>query len=518
MAQETMIREMLRTSRWFYVKEPALPDVPRRRNSWYRKRALYTEIIRVVKESPGISTEEVARKLARPYEYVSPLLFHLKSFGCLRHEAIEVERTNGLTTFAGVPCVKQMLSKLSSEKTKGPWLRRLFRYEEWLKGKGYFGGIAELLDDCKKADTEAKYRHVDLMQEYLNSFRGSVYYKDSIATIIRGFYKKNRAELPREKVTFDRGMLIMAPSSTEEYIRPTEVWRIVSDGRIPVREKAMIAIVLCLGLDESTFVHQFNYYAYPQIVKALGRDQNDWDTKRAPVQVSLVRPKTQGRFYNFLPAKALVLLAIVGVSGTDLLAGGTFAGLVLGLAGQAVLSNVIAGLMVILARPFQVDDRVTVFSWQWGAIAPIYPPKFHSNDIIMPGYSGMVTDIGLTYTTVKLDDGPVIKFPNSILIQAAVVSHNVKERWVRTRYEVPTSMDIAKVLDEVASVVKKNEWVVGPDSLRVTLNAATASVHVIVVDALCRGGYEDPPEELHPSRPGEDGRGPEVRAARRTVD
>ncbi|HEV2138055.1 MAG TPA: hypothetical protein VGR53_04380 [Nitrososphaerales archaeon] len=62
-----MISEMLRTSRWFYVLEPVWPPGPRRRNYWYRKRALYAEIIGVVKGSPGISTGEVARKLGRPY-------------------------------------------------------------------------------------------------------------------------------------------------------------------------------------------------------------------------------------------------------------------------------------------------------------------------------------------------------------------------------------------------------------------------------------------------------------------
>ncbi|MDG6920952.1 MAG: hypothetical protein JRN59_05425 [Nitrososphaerota archaeon] len=303
-----MISEMLRTSRWFYVQEPDWPPGPRRRNSWYRKRVLYAEIIRIVKDSPGIPTGEVARQLGRPYDYISPLLFHLKHFGALRYEPVGVERTDGLAAFAGVQCVRQMLSKLSSEKTKGPWLRRLFRYQEWLMGKGYFGSVTELLEDCKRAGTEGKYRHVDLMQEYLNSFRGSVYYKDSIATIIRGFYKKNRAELPREKVTYDRSMLIMAPSSAEEYIRPAEVWRMVGDGRVPVRDKAMMAVVLTMGLDESTFATQFNYYAYPQIVKMLGADRDAWDVKRAPVQVILLRPKTQNRFYGFLPAKALVLL------------------------------------------------------------------------------------------------------------------------------------------------------------------------------------------------------------------
>ena len=66
LAQETMISEMLRTSRWFYVQEPDWPPGPRRRNSWYRKRVLYAEIIRIVKDSPGISTGEVARQLGRP--------------------------------------------------------------------------------------------------------------------------------------------------------------------------------------------------------------------------------------------------------------------------------------------------------------------------------------------------------------------------------------------------------------------------------------------------------------------
>lgn len=225
-----MISEMLKTSRWFYVQEPVWPPGPRRHNSWYRKRVVYAEIIKVVKENPGISTGEVVRKMGRPYDQVSPFLFHLKRLQSLRYEPAQVERTEGLGSFAEVPCIRQMLSKLSSEKTKGPWLRRLFRYQEWLKEKGYFGSVTELLEDCRRAGTEGRYRHVDLMQEYLNSFRGSVFYKDSIATIIRGFYKKNRAELPREKVTYDRSRLIMAPSSTEEYIRPAEVWRMVGTG------------------------------------------------------------------------------------------------------------------------------------------------------------------------------------------------------------------------------------------------------------------------------------------------
>jgi len=36
-------------------------------------------------------------------------------------------------------CVVRMPYRLSSERTRGPWIRRLFRYQEWLIGEGYFG-------------------------------------------------------------------------------------------------------------------------------------------------------------------------------------------------------------------------------------------------------------------------------------------------------------------------------------------------------------------------------------------
>ena len=88
-----------------------------------------------IKENPGISTGEVAGKLEKSYYYISPLLFHLRNFGSLTYEQVGCERINGLEGFSRMPCEVQMLSKLSSEKTRGPWLRRLFRHQEWVIGK-----------------------------------------------------------------------------------------------------------------------------------------------------------------------------------------------------------------------------------------------------------------------------------------------------------------------------------------------------------------------------------------------
>ncbi|MDG6996579.1 MAG: mechanosensitive ion channel family protein [Nitrososphaerota archaeon] len=201
---------------------------------------------------------------------------------------------------------------------------------------------------------------------------------------------------------------------------------------------------------------------------------------------------TTFRFFAYI-VLAIVLLSIVGLTGQELLAGGTFAGLVLGLAGQTVLSNIMAGTMLILSRPYEVGDRVTFSTWQFGMIAPIYPPKFYSNDYLIPGYTGTVADIGLLYSVVRADEGTSMKIPNSIMIQAAIVSHDVKERWVRTRYEVPASIDPKSLIEELKSALATNEWIANPDSIHILVNTTTLSSYVITIDAACKGAFEEPP-------------------------
>ncbi|MCY0882392.1 MAG: mechanosensitive ion channel, partial [Acidianus infernus] len=100
---------------------------------------------------------------------------------------------------------------------------------------------------------------------------------------------------------------------------------------------------------------------------------------------------------------------LVHVSIGAALAAGGFAGLVLGLASQTVLSNIFGGIMLLFSRPYKVGDRITISTWQYGLIAPTYPPKFFSNDFLIPGYTGVVTDISLLYTTIYTDDKVPVK-------------------------------------------------------------------------------------------------------------
>jgi small conductance mechanosensitive channel len=192
-------------------------------------------------------------------------------------------------------------------------------------------------------------------------------------------------------------------------------------------------------------------------------------------------------------ALALAILYSVGVNGYALLAGGTFAGLVLGLAAQSALANFVSGVVLLVARPFEPGDRITVVSSSYSFLLPSYPPKFYSQDLLMPGFTGVVQDIGFAFTTVRLDEGPSVVLPNSVVIGAAVVAHSLPERWVRVKYEVPPTVLPEVLLPKVKELVEQSEWVIRPEAARVTVNAATMTSYVVAVDAICRGNLEEPP-------------------------
>lgn len=155
-------------------------------------------------------------------------------------------------------------------------------------------------------------------------------------------------------------------------------------------------------------------------------------------------------FLNILVAVAamLVLFSLAGVSAESLFLGSAFAGIVLGLAAQTVLSNVFAGLLIVLADPYRPGDRVSFVTSSYGALAPSYP-----HEMMYPGYSGTIRDVGLVYTVIELDTGGVAKFPNSIAITALSL-HQLPgvPRAFRVRMTFPQSVSVPLVEAAVAEV------------------------------------------------------------------
>ena len=88
------------------------------------------------------------------------------------------------------------------------------------------------------------------------------------------------------------------------------------------------------------------------------------------------------------------VFGVFGVSLTHLLIGFGLAGVVVGIAAQQSLGNIFASLVLLFARPFIVGDHIRIRSGSIGVI------------------DATVLGIGLTYVTVRTDDG-LLKVPNS---------------------------------------------------------------------------------------------------------
>jgi small-conductance mechanosensitive channel len=153
-------------------------------------------------------------------------------------------------------------------------------------------------------------------------------------------------------------------------------------------------------------------------------------------------------FLNIVIAVAavLALFKLAGVSLESIFLGSALAGIVLGLAAQTVLANVFAGLLLVLADPFRPGDRITVVSSSYGAIAPSYP-----HEMMYPGYTGWVEDVGLIYTTLRLAGGDVAQVPNNVVIGALVLKPTPRvSRAYRVRMTFALSVPVALVEAVVA--------------------------------------------------------------------
>ena len=84
----------------------------------------------------------------------------------------------------------------------------------------------------------------------------------------------------------------------------------------------------------------------------------------------------------------LVTLVLFGVPVGQLLLGGALTSVFVGIAAQQALSNVFAGLVLLLARPFKVGDSIRLRA---GAL---------SGEI-----DGTVSEIGITYVRLATADG-----------------------------------------------------------------------------------------------------------------
>jgi small conductance mechanosensitive channel len=99
----------------------------------------------------------------------------------------------------------------------------------------------------------------------------------------------------------------------------------------------------------------------------------------------------------------LIALRVAGVEARELAFGTAFTAVIFGLAAQQTLGNLIAGMVLLSARPFRVGERVRL---QGGPLAG--------------QLEGTVSSLGLLYTTFATGEDSAM-VPNSVVLNVAVL-------------------------------------------------------------------------------------------------
>ena len=130
----------------------------------------------------------------------------------------------------------------------------------------------------------------------------------------------------------------------------------------------------------------------------------------------------------------LVALSAANVNVTTLVASLGVAGFALGFALKDILENFIAGILLLFARPFELEDQVT-----------------------LGNFEGTVKDIQIRTTTLHTYNGDMVVIPNSSVFTNPVINHTrLGHRRYKVDFDTSLSADSAVVEREAMQVLAEN--------------------------------------------------------------
>ena len=218
----------------------------------------------------------------------------------------------------------------------------------------------------------------------------------------------------------------------------TTVWNTVSGWALNVGVKLLIAVILLFV----TF----------KIVDAIARRLEKNAEKR-----HLDKTISRTLIYAFrLSAKIVIAICLVGYVGIDtsgLAALITSLGVCVGLAVNGALSNLAGGIMLIITRPFKIDDYIEAC-----------------------GQSGTVEEIRITQTKLRTGDNRVVYIPNGTLSSSEVINYSEKaERRVEHVFSISYANDFEKAKQLVLALCEAHELVLKDPAPMVRVKAHNAS-------------------------------------------
>ena len=135
--------------------------------------------------------------------------------------------------------------------------------------------------------------------------------------------------------------------------------------------------------------------------------------------------------------KVVVVIALIGYVGIDtsgLTALVASLGVCFGLAVNGAVANIAGGVLILITRPFRIDDYIEV-----------------------EGYSGTVEDIHITHTKLRTPDNKVIFIPNGTVSADSIVNYSMKDtRRVDLKFGISYESNVAKALEIIKGIVDEH--------------------------------------------------------------
>jgi small conductance mechanosensitive channel len=187
-------------------------------------------------------------------------------------------------------------------------------------------------------------------------------------------------------------------------------------------------------------------------------------------------PKLDKTLFNFLGSIAryavlaftfLMVLERFGVKTTSLVAIIGAAGLAVGLALQGTLSNLAAGVMLLLFRPFRVGELIET-----------------------PDVSGVVKSISLFTTELATPDRRHIVAPNAMLWGVKLTNHSSENvRGVDMRFAVGHGADVATARAALREALDGNRFALKDPPAFVEIEEITDTGVVFLVRPFCKSEH-----------------------------
>lgn len=162
--------------------------------------------------------------------------------------------------------------------------------------------------------------------------------------------------------------------------------------------------------------------------------------------------------------KTILVVSAIGVMGVPMASVVTVlatAGAAIGLAMQGSLSNLAGGLMLLIFKPFRVDDFVE-----------------------SQGVSGTVEEISIMYTVLCTPDNKTVTLPNGTLMNSTITNYSKKDlRRVDVSLTVAADSDIDRVRDVLVSLASAHPMVLKEPALAVVYTGRTEDGLAFVIRA-----------------------------------